>query len=431
MRSIPGAVLMLGICAAPLPAQSLREQVVDLFRFGVGCPDPVCLSVGSAHGDHYNPAARVGQANLISFVSDAIGASASNIPVSAASSGAVWGTSASGLPVRTETSAGPIFAERAQTIGHGRMLVGANVSSFRFQSLRGVPMSDLQFNFTHQHDPATGPLGTILFQNDVIEVRSDLAVNLTAVTGFVTYGLLRWMDVSVAVPFVHTSLEGTSVAQVMPFTDPTPHFFGDPANPQLRATAAATGSASGIGDVAVRVKAELAARGPVAFAALADVRLPTGDEDDFLGAGQGSLRALGIVSGRYGNFSPHLNTGFWIRSGPAQADAFLLTAGFDQLVGGRVTFAADVISEWQLGETPLEQPEPVLITTPIGSEFRSDRLIEPSNIPDRRDNIVLATAGFKISTASGITVVTNGIVPVRRGGLQPDVAWTLGVEYSF
>ena len=431
MRSPLVGVLLLGLFAAPLRAQSLRDQVVDLFRFGEGCPDPVCLSVGSAHGDHYNPAARVGQANLINFVSDAIGASASNIPISAASSGAVWGTSASGLPVRTETSAGPIFAERAQTIGRGRMLFGANVSSFRFQSLRGVPLSDLQFNFTHEEDAASGPLGTIPFQNDVIEVRSDLSVNLTAVTGYVTYGLLRQLDVSLAVPFVHTSLDGTSIAQIMPFTDPTPHFFGDPDNPQLRATATASGSASGIGDVAVRLKAGFGERGRVAFAALADVRLPTGDEENFLGAGKASVRGLGIVSARYGNFSPHANVGYWIRSGEAQTDALLLTAGFDQLVGGRVTFAADVISEWQVGDSPLEQPAPVLITTPIGGGFRGDRLIQPSNIPDRRDNIVLATVGFKISTASGITVVTNGIVPVRRGGLQPDVAWTLGLEYSF
>ena len=39
-----------------------------------------------------------------------------------------------GVPVRTSQSAGPIFAERAQTLGRGRMLAGLTRSSFSFTS---------------------------------------------------------------------------------------------------------------------------------------------------------------------------------------------------------------------------------------------------------------------------------------------------------
>lgn len=429
MRRSLTLLLVPFLLPAALTGQTLREQVVGLFKFGAGCADPVCLSVNSAHGQHFNPAARTGQANLIDFVSDAIGASAANIPLSAASSGAVWGTSSSGLPIRTQTSAGPVFAERAQTLGRGRVLFGANVSAFSFKTLRGVPISDLQFNFTHEQESAD-PLGSITFENDVIQVQTDMSVNLTAITAFASYGLTRNIDLSVAVPFVRTSLSGTSIAQVMPFTNPTPHFFGDPSDPQLRATATSSGSASGIGDVALRLKAALPSSGRVALALLADVRLPTGNEDNFLGAGKTSVRALAIASARYGNFAPHANVGFWVRSTTSQTNAFLATIGFDQLLGGRVTFAADVISELEVGKEKLVQPDPVLITTPIGT-FRSDRVIEPSNIPGGRDNRVLGTMGFKFSTASGITMVTNAIVPVHRGGLQPDIAWTVGLEYGF
>jgi hypothetical protein len=148
------AGLLLTVIALPMHAQTMRERVIGLFKFGTGCADPVCLNVGNAHKEHFNPAARTGQANLIDFVSDAIAASTSNIPISAASSGATWSTSASGLFVRSQTSAGPVFAERAQTIGRGRVLFGANFSSYAFASLRGVPLSNLEFNFTHE---VTGP----------------------------------------------------------------------------------------------------------------------------------------------------------------------------------------------------------------------------------------------------------------------------------
>ena len=235
MSRLRAGLLLLTIAAMPIHAQTMRERVIGLFKFGSGCDDPVCLSVGSAHKEHYNPAAQAGQANLIDFMSDAIAGSASNIPISAASSGAVFATSSSGLFVRTQTSAGPVFAERAQTIGKRRVLFGANFSSYSFQSLRGVPLNGLEFNFTHQ---LVGPLPlgqNADYENDIIAVRTDVAVNLAAATAFATYGVARNIDVSVAVPFVHTSIDGNSVATIMPFTNPTPHYFGTASNPSLTA----------------------------------------------------------------------------------------------------------------------------------------------------------------------------------------------------
>lgn len=426
----PAAALLLAVVASPLAAQTLRQDVIGLFKFGSGCDDPVCLSVGNAHKEHFNPSARQGQANLIDFISDAIGTSASNVPISAASSGAAWGTSSAGLFVRTQTSAGPIFAERAQTIGKGHFLFGSNVSSYAFQSLRGVPLDDLQFTFTHQ---VTGPKPLGLnadYENDVIEVTTQVSVDLVEATTFATYGLTRNIDISVAAPLVHTSIDGGSVAQVMPFTNPTPHYFGPADDPTLRAFSNSSGSATGLGDMALRAKAVIPTSGRVDLAVLADVRLPTGDADNFLGSGNASYRALGIASARYGNFSPHVNLGYWARPGEVLNDAVLATLGFDQLLGGRVTFASDLLSQWQVGTSKLIQPDPVVLSTPIGS-YVSQRIIAPSNIPVERDDELLATMGFKFSTASGITAITNVLIPVVHGGLQPNIAFTAGVEYSF
>src|SRR5262245_25979001 len=97
------AVVALVLVTSRAEAQTLKDKVTDLFRFGHGCEDPVCLPV-TGHGAHFNPAVRAGSDNLIGFLTNMIGVSVANIPLGAASGGAIWGRSPQGLPVRTQTS---------------------------------------------------------------------------------------------------------------------------------------------------------------------------------------------------------------------------------------------------------------------------------------------------------------------------------------
>lgn len=406
----------------------LRHVVADLFRFG-GCDDPVCLSVGSGHGDHYNPAARSGQSNLIAFLTDAIGVSVSNVPIAAASGGAIWGRSPQGLPVRTETSSGPIFAERGQTLGKGRLLFSAAVSRLDYRALRGVPLDGLVLSFTHEDTEGDG-LGTPDYESDVIEVRTALSIDVTTITPVVSYGLTDRIDVSLAVPLVRTALAGASEAQVIPFSNPTPHYFGTPANPLLRATASEAGSAAGVGDVALRLKAGLVNRPAGAFALFADVRLPTGREEDFLGAGGTSVSVQGVGSLRRGAFSPHVNAGFIHRGGEFQNDAIQALAGFDHLMGRGATLAVDLITSWQVGRSKLAFPEPVTVNASVGAAS-AVRVVRPTNIPDRRDDLALASIGGKLAIGTGLNLLANALIPLRQGGLQPGVGWTVGLEYAF
>jgi hypothetical protein len=429
MRRLAPSILFLLTAAAPLPAQTLRDDLTGLFVFG-SCGQPLCLDVDpTVHGSHFIPALQTGGANVLSFVTNAVGVTVSNIPISAASSGAVWGKSETGLPVRTATSAGPVYAERAQTLGRGHLLLGVNVTNFDFTSIRGVPLNGLIFDFTHADD-GDNDLGNTDFENDILEVRTDLSVNLFAATGVITYGLLDRVDLGVAVPLVHTSISGTSEAEIIPAEQNTPHRFGTAANPSLTASASTSGSATGIGDIAARVKAHVVQGERVGMALLGEVRFPTGKEEDLLGSGEYSGRGLAIISARYGTFTPHLNAGYLYRGGDFQNNAILATVGFDQLIGGWATFAADAISEWQVGTPKLTQSAPVVLNTPLGGGT-SARIIPPSNIPESRDHVVLGSVGFKFTAPSGITVVTNAVIPIRRGYLQPDVAWTAGLEYNF
>ena len=431
MRRITIGLGLLVMLSQTAPAQGLRQQLEEgLFSFG-NCGEPLCLPAlvlaGNAHGQHFIPSAQSGNAAIISFLGGAVGSNVSNIPISATTSGVTY-TFEGGAPVRTNLSGGPIFAERAQTLGRRRMLVGANVSSIRFNSLRGIPLSALNFNFTHQDTDPPGE-GNPAFENEFITVRTSLNVDVLATVAFATYGVTNRFDVSVAVPYVSTSIDGTSNGQIVPFgPNPSHYFGGTAASPILSAVAGVSGSASGIGDVALRAKINLSpsnANARTGFAILGDVRLPTGDEDNFLGSGGTSTRLLAIVSGHYGEFTPHANAGVAIRGGDDQMNALLATAGFDRLLAPWATFALDVISEWQMGDTKLALPEPVTIEIPF------QRTIVPSNIPDRRDDLFNVSLGGKFATKGGLTFIVNALLPLNRGGLRTSTLWTGGLEYGF
>jgi hypothetical protein len=233
------------------------------------------------------------------------------------------------------------------------------------------------------------------------------------------------VDIGVAFPLVRADLRGGSVARVIPSAATTPHFFGTASDPVLSAASGSSGTATGIGDIAARVKVNLGGSERGAFGLLTEARFPTGNEKDFLGTGEFALRVLGIVSARYGNFSPHLNGGYLYRSGKAITDAVLTTAGFDQLVSSWATLAVDLIGQWQVGTNQLILPGPVTFTVP----YR--RQTNPTNIPNRNDSLLDGSLGFKLNAGRAITIVTNALVPLNKGGLRGNLAWTTGLEYRF
>jgi hypothetical protein len=431
-RRLVAALGLWILLVSPLSAQTqsrshLRDRIQDLFSFG-SCGKPLCLdnsvNATNGHGSHFLPDLAAGNGAILGFLDAAIASNASNVPLSASSSGVTF-KFVGGLPVRTSGSLGPVFGERAQTLGRGRFVVGANLSGLDFSSLRGVPLDRIVLNFSHQDVPPAG-LGQPLRENDVLQVRLDLNLNLTVSTFFATYGLTDRLDLGIAVPLVHTSLQGRSVGQFIPFGIPTSHFFaGDSLHPVLTASAATFGSATGLGDVALRLKGNLRSTEKLGLAFMADARLPTGSQADMTGAGHLSIRALAIASARFGDFSPHLNLGYALRTGTDRNDGFLATAGFDQPVAPWATMAVDVISEWQIGASGLVLPHTVVY------EFPVERTVEPTNIPEMRDHRVNGAFGFKFRTPGGPILVTNALVPLRRGGLQANLVWTIGLDANF
>ncbi len=426
---------------ASAAAQGLRDRIGELFIFGSG-EQPLFLAGTAdntsvqAHSGHFVPSAVGNNATLIAFLTSAIGTSIAAIPISATSSGTTFRFEG-GVPVQTSTSPGPIIGERAQTLGRGRVFVGASASRLHFKTLRGVDLDNLRLNFTHANADFPGCdtifggdctlQGIPTLENDFIQLDLALDLDVRAWTFQLTYGLLDRVDIGVAIPIVSATLRGQSNAQVVPFGGPTAsHFFdGTPADPDLFASRFVEGSASGLGDIAARLKIGVGESPSTRFAILGDARFATGNEDDFLGSGHFSLRGMGIVSAEFGQFAPHANVGYLYREGDDQNDAVLANVGFDQMLAPWATLAVDLVSELQVGDSKLAVPDPLIIDEP----FR--RLIEPTSVPDIRDDIINASLGFKFTGTSGLTIVTNSIWPLNSGGLRPNVMLTAGLEYSF
>ncbi|HSA57718.1 MAG TPA: transporter [Gemmatimonadaceae bacterium] len=435
---------LIGVLPATASAQRLRDRISELFIFGPG-QDPLFLA-GSAtssnpmdiqvHGRHYLPSAAAENGSVIAFVTGALASRVANVPIGATTSGETFRFEG-GVPISTSTSAGPIFAERAQTLGRGRILAGINQTNLSFTSLRGVPLGSLRLVFTHENVDFPGcseqqqadcsQMGVPVLENDIMQFDLALDINVAVTSFFVTYGLNDHVDVGVVLPLMRNSITGESRAEILPFGGTTAtHFFaGTTANPVLQASRTTSGSAFGIGDVAVRVKlnARQTATGGVGL--LLDARLPTGDENDLLGAGSFSGRVLGILSSTFGAFSPHVNAGYLYSAGENRNDLVLLTVGFDHLLARGVTLAVDAAGEFQVGESRLLLPGPVVYDSP----FR--RTITPTSIPDIRDDVVNGSFGFKFTLPNRLTIVTNALFPLNDGGLRARLTYTLGLEYSY
>jgi hypothetical protein len=78
-----------------------------------------------------------------------------------------------------------------------------------------------------------------------------------------------------------------------------------------------------------------------------------------------------------------------------------------------------------VGDSKLHLPGQVTYDAP----FR--RTLNPTNIPDIRDDIVNGSFGFKVTPARNTTGVLNALFPLNRGGLRANLVYTAAIEYTF
>ena len=116
----------------------------DQLTLGSGTSDPDNPDSIRIHGDHFVPAAVASNGTVILFLTNSIGQQRGQRTSELHQRRLHLQSFEGGAPTLTSTSAGPIFGERAQTLGKGRLLAGLSHTGLNFKTLRGVDLANLR-----------------------------------------------------------------------------------------------------------------------------------------------------------------------------------------------------------------------------------------------------------------------------------------------
>lgn len=367
---------------------------------------------------------------LVTQIEQQIGSQLSSLPLGSSSGGFTYEYDPNlGTFRRSTDTFGPAFAERAQTLGRGRINLGMSYQRSRYSHLDGRALETGGIKLILPPGTLTNPA----FGN-VIE--AELHLRLTSATNvfFATAGVTDRVEVGVAVPYQRVDMELTSRATIRDFSSsvvsPSSRLFANGTKTQDFFT---SGTASGIGDVVLRGKYKLSRRALREFALCVDMRLPTGDAENMLGTGAKQAQVMLVSSYSSGAVDPHFNVGYTFSDDRA-ADQINYVAGVEVAASRRVTVIGDVIGR-TFRDTLRLHDSVVTVVQPANPALGLPALtsaafatVEPQT-GDLRS--ILATAGVKVNLVRNVLVSAHIIATVTDGGLRRRLTPVIGLDYSF
>jgi Putative MetA-pathway of phenol degradation len=335
----------------------------------------------------------------------------------------------SGAAVRSSPSFGPLFAERPLTSGRGKLNIGVTYLHRSFSKLEGKDLDDGSLKFF-------APLnytGTDLTA-DLVQSTLNLTVTSDTTTLFATYGVIDKLDVSLAVPIQHVSVDAAVTSQLFRFGPSS----GIPGSDIQAGSGSRSGSASGIGDMAIRAKYNLLNAERGAVAAGVDLRLPTGDERNLLGTGRSRTKLYAAVTSKMPRLFPHANFGYTFKSELNDEDRFYFgsefsyAAGTEYVLNPRLTLVGDIIGRSLAEEGRLqEQPSTFELVRTTSTPAVSRTVTELTYEPGLRLNSTLATIGAKFNPRSTFVISGHVLFPITNAGIKSRPTPVIGVDYSF
>ena len=325
--------------------------------------------------------------------------SLTSVPISTSSGGFVYRLNPElGTVERATESFGGFFVERALTPGHGRTSFGVSASTSDFDNLDGHTLADGSFvAIARQFRDEPAP-----FDIEFLTLR----MRSSTMTVFANVGVTNRLEIGAAVPFLRLSLEGERINVLR--------------NQRLQ-QAAATAVASGIGDTAIRAKYIVATSRSAGFAIAGEVRLPTGDELNLLGAGSVGVRLMGLGSYERHRMSLHGNAGI-VRGGVS-----------DEVTGGgaaAIAMAPQLTLTGELSTRYLSELRPVALSAAPHPRIA---LLDTLRLTGGEPGRLISTAIAGLKWNPGGTFVLAGHVRwnLTRTGLTAPLTPSLGLEYAF
>jgi hypothetical protein len=314
---------------------------------------------------------------------------------------------------RSSGSLGPLFDERADTVGRGRLAVGASYLHADLTDEDGV-------NFGRKI-----VFGVEARENGVPAASAFVGRTFSLVTDLVsfsgTYGLTDRWDVNALVPLADTALHLSGVAGGA---------VGVAAN-LIVAPARFDDRAFGLADVLLRTKYRVRDAG-VQLAGEIELRLPTGNERNFQGLGVFTFSPLLVATRTWGRQELHANVGTEIvpsdldRSSARYAVGAVLSPfeRFAVLVDvlGSSTFVSDNFSIPTAGKVV-----PAILPSDFVKAVRPNAIV--AYVP--RADLVNLSLGGKLTLFRTLVAFADVLLPITSDGLRAAVIPVGGIEYTF
>lgn len=414
----------------------------------------------------------------LSPVQSSIARESALLPLASPSSGITftWNPAAKAFTSSTD-SFGPILGERAETIGKYKVFLGFGYQYFNFKNLDGMSLHTLPVVLPQPDDTTTffknGGTGPVCsasapatstdpssflqcgYIRDVISTVNSVDLKIHQFTTFITFGLTNRIDVSVAIPIENVRMAVTSNATIVHNDSPTRFFHAFKTRSDcpafcLQQTFSDFGTASGIGDITLRVKGTAWKGERAALALGVDVRVPTGQQLDFLGAGAAGVKPFVVWSYR-SRISPHALTGYEVNGSSVIGGS--LTTGTKDRLPSQLTYAAgaDVwLTKWitaafDIVGQQVFQAKSSSITSvqDVGQCQDTQTQCDPGRAPlppntykvltqtTRTYNISNASVGVKMKPFSNLLITGNVLIKLNDGGLRSNFVPLVGLSYTF
>lgn len=325
--------------------------------------------------------------------------SLTSMPIATSSGGFVYRLNPElGTVERATESFGGFFVERALTPGNLRAAFGVSASTSRFDKLDEQNLTDGSFvTIANRFGDEAAPFDT---ESLTLRVRSS------TMTVFASLGISDRFEIGAAVPFLRLTLEGERINV----------YRG-----QTFQQAGATATASGVGDAAVRAKYMVVVSRSGGVAIAGEVRLPTGDEMNLLGAGSTAARVMGIGSFERNRLSVHGNAGV-VRGGVS--NEFNVGGAAALAVAPQVTLTGELSARYLS-----ELRSVALSAAPHPSIAGVETLRLVGGEPGR--TIATGIGGLKWNPGGTLVLAAHVRWNISKTGLTAALTPSLGLEYAF
>jgi len=301
-----------------------------------------------------------------------------------------------GTVIRASDSFGPLFTERSLLSGQGRASFGMSFSSVIFDNIDGRNLRDGTLVSTASvfRDETTP------FDIETVSLR----IRTDTVTLNGTVGITDRFDLSGGIPFIRLNLEGERV---------------DTYRGRELLQASGSASTAGLGDVVLRARYNVYRSGASGMAIGGEVRLPTGNEEDLLGAGSASFTPRFIGSYEQDRVGIHGEIGYTFRG---VSEALTYAGAVTAVAAPRLTLVGELLGRrlnavGRLVETTLPHPRLAGVDTV--------RLTSSDETADR----LLVVGGFKWNIASTWLLTANILRPLTDVGLN--ASWVPSVTFDY